>query len=118
MRAGLRCGHSDRWIALDVTRSAFLNGPDNYAARLLSPESPTPRARSYADRLSENSREVTLVTSTQGTNTKKMAVPMTAAALRMDTIRSLLISNHIALISQSGHSRRFGPTIATSGLPR
>ena len=39
--------------------------------------------------------------STQGTNTKKMAVPMTAAALRMDTIRSLLISNHIALMSQS-----------------
>jgi hypothetical protein len=27
---------------------------------------------------------------------------MTAAALRMDTIRSLLISNHIALMSQSG----------------
>jgi hypothetical protein len=27
---------------------------------------------------------------TQGTNTKKMAVPMTAAVLRMDTIRSLL----------------------------
>ena len=42
--------------------------------------------------------------STQGTNTKKVAVPMTAAALRMDTIRSLLISNHIALMSQSGHS--------------
>ena len=39
----------------------FFNGPDNYDARLLSPESPTPRARSYADRLSENSREVTLV---------------------------------------------------------
>ncbi|MGC1296314.1 MAG: hypothetical protein WA869_14870, partial [Alloacidobacterium sp.] len=38
--------------------------------------------------------------STQGTHTKKMAVPMTAAALRMDTIRSLLISNHIALMSQ------------------
>ena len=51
MRAGLRRGHSDRWIALDVTRSAFLNGS----------ESPTPRARTYADRLSENSREVTLV---------------------------------------------------------
>jgi hypothetical protein len=39
----------------------FLNDPDNYDARLLSLESPTPRARSYADRLSENSREVTLV---------------------------------------------------------
>lgn len=39
----------------------FLNGPDNYDARLLSLESPTPRARSYAERLSENSREVTLV---------------------------------------------------------
>ena len=61
MCAGLRCGHSDRWIALDVTRYAFLNGPDNYDARLLSLEGPTPRARTYADRLSENSREVTLV---------------------------------------------------------
>ena len=49
------------WIALDVTRSAFLNGPDNYDARLLSLESPTPRARTYTDRLSENSREVALV---------------------------------------------------------
>jgi hypothetical protein len=39
----------------------FLNGPDNYDARLLSLESPTPRARTYADRLSENSREMTLV---------------------------------------------------------
>ena len=39
----------------------FLNGPDNYDARLLSLEGPTPRARTYADRLSENSREVTLV---------------------------------------------------------
>jgi ABC-type cobalamin/Fe3+-siderophores transport system ATPase subunit len=56
--------------------------------------------------------------STQGTNTKKMAVPMTAAALRMDTIRSLLISNHIALMSQSGHSRRFDPPPTTSGVPR
>jgi hypothetical protein len=28
---------------------------------------------------------------TQGTNTKKMAVPMTAAVLRMDTIHSLLL---------------------------
>jgi hypothetical protein len=46
---------------LDVTRSAFFNGPDNYDARLLSLESPTPRARTYADCLSENSREVTLV---------------------------------------------------------
>jgi hypothetical protein len=35
-----------------------LNGPDNYDARLLSLESPTPRARTYADRLSENAREV------------------------------------------------------------
>jgi hypothetical protein len=61
MRAGLRCGHSDRWIALNVTRSAFLNGTDNYDARLLSLEGPTPRARTCADRLSENSREVTLV---------------------------------------------------------
>jgi hypothetical protein len=51
MRAGLRRGHSDRRIALDVTRSTFLNGP----------ESPTPCTRTYADRLSENSREVTLV---------------------------------------------------------
>jgi hypothetical protein len=42
--------------------------------------------------------------STQGTNTKKMAVPMTPAALRMDTIRSLLVSNHIALMSQSARS--------------
>jgi hypothetical protein len=39
----------------------FLNGPDNYDARLLSLEGPTPRAWTYADRLSENSREVTLV---------------------------------------------------------
>ena len=61
MRAGLRCGHSDRRIALNVTRSVFLTGPDNYDARLLSLESPTPRARAYADRLSESSREVTLV---------------------------------------------------------
>ena len=61
MRAGLRRGHSDRWLALNVTRSAFLNGPDNYDARLLSLESPTPRARTYTDRLSENSREVALV---------------------------------------------------------
>jgi hypothetical protein len=28
---------------------------------------------------------------TQGTNTKKMAVPMTAAVLRVDTIHSLLL---------------------------
>jgi hypothetical protein len=61
MRAGLRCGHSDPWIALDVARSVFLNGTDNYDASLLSLEGPTPRARTYADRLSENSREVTLV---------------------------------------------------------
>ena len=61
MRAGLRCGHSDRWIALDVGPIRFLIGPDNYNARLLSLEGPTPRARTYADRLSENSREVTLV---------------------------------------------------------
>jgi hypothetical protein len=60
-RAGLRCGHSDRWIALDVTGCAFLNGADNYGAELLSLESPTPRARTYADCLSESSREVTLV---------------------------------------------------------
>ena len=33
----------------------------NQDARLLSLESPTPRARTYADRLSESSREVTLV---------------------------------------------------------
>ena len=39
----------------------FLNGPDSYDARLLSLEGQTPRARTYADRLSENSREVTLV---------------------------------------------------------
>src|SRR6516165_11997143 len=31
--------------------------------------------------------------STQGTNTKKMAVPMTATVLRMDTIRSLFGSH-------------------------
>jgi hypothetical protein len=61
LRAGAYDGSSDRWIALDVTQSAFLNGTDNYDARLLSLESPTPRARTYADRLSESSREVTLV---------------------------------------------------------
>ena len=61
MRAGLRCGHSDRWIALDVTGSAFLSGPDNYDAQSLSLDSPAPRARTYANRLSESSREVTLV---------------------------------------------------------
>ena len=48
-------------IALAVTRSAFLNGTDNYDTRLLSLKSPTPRARTYADCLSESSREVTLV---------------------------------------------------------
>jgi hypothetical protein len=48
-------------IALDVNRSAFLNVTDNYGARLLSLKSPTPRARTYADRLSESSAEVTLV---------------------------------------------------------
>jgi hypothetical protein len=37
MRAGLRRGHSDRWLALNVTRSAFLEGPDNCDACLLSP---------------------------------------------------------------------------------
>ena len=47
--------------ALDVAISAFSKGPYNYDARLLSLESPTPRARTYADRLSESSREVTLV---------------------------------------------------------
>jgi hypothetical protein len=36
-------------------------GLDSYDARLLSLENPTPHARTYADRLSENSREVTLV---------------------------------------------------------
>jgi hypothetical protein len=61
MRAGLRCGLSDRWIALDVTRPVFLNGPDNYDARLLLLENPAPRARTYSDRLSENACEVTLV---------------------------------------------------------
>ena len=35
--------------------------PDNHDARLLSLKSPTPRARTYADGLSESSREVTLV---------------------------------------------------------
>ena len=50
-----------RIARFDVTRSAFFDGPDNYDARLLSHESPTPRARTYADHLSENSREVTLV---------------------------------------------------------
>src|ERR1700756_313371 len=39
----------------------FLNGPDHYDARLLSLERPTPRARTYADRFSENVCEVTLV---------------------------------------------------------
>jgi hypothetical protein len=62
--ARLRRGHSDCWIALDVTRSACLDSTDNYDARLLSLESPTPRARTYADRLSESSREVTLVAET------------------------------------------------------
>src|ERR1700722_4360014 len=38
----------------------FLNSTDN-TTRLLSLDSPTPRARTYADRLSKNSREVTLV---------------------------------------------------------
>jgi hypothetical protein len=60
-RAGLRCGHSDRWIALDVTGCAFLNGADNYGAELLSLESATPRTRTYTDRLSKSSREMTLV---------------------------------------------------------
>src|SRR5258708_8033639 len=38
--------------SLDRTRChpiRFLNGPDNYDTRLLSLESPTPRARTYAD---------------------------------------------------------------------
>ena len=56
-----RCENNGSLDRLDVTRSAFFNGPDNYGARLLSLEGPTPRARTYADRLSENSREVTLV---------------------------------------------------------
>ncbi|MEH2546088.1 hypothetical protein V1283_002733 [Bradyrhizobium sp. AZCC 2262] len=34
----------------------FLSGHDNYGAHLLSLENPTPRAGTYADRLSENSR--------------------------------------------------------------
>jgi hypothetical protein len=38
----------------------FLNSTDN-TTRLLSLESPTPCARTYADCLSESSREVTLV---------------------------------------------------------
>jgi hypothetical protein len=54
-------GYPDRWLALDVNRSAFMNGPSTYDARLLLLESPTPRARTYADRPSELSREVTLV---------------------------------------------------------
>jgi hypothetical protein len=41
--------------------AAFLSSPDNYDARLLSLESSAPRARTYADRLPEGSREVTLV---------------------------------------------------------
>jgi hypothetical protein len=49
---------SHRWTALDV------NDPDNYDSRLLSLESAAPRARTYADRLSENSREMTLVAET------------------------------------------------------
>ena len=44
-----------RWTVLDV------KGLGNQDARLLSLESTTPRTRTYADRLSENSREVTLV---------------------------------------------------------
>jgi hypothetical protein len=64
MRAGLRCCHLDRWIALNVTRSAYLNGTDIYDTRLLSLESPAPRAGTHADRLSESSREVTLVAET------------------------------------------------------
>jgi hypothetical protein len=35
--------------------------PDNYDARLLRLEGATPRARTYADRVCENAREVTLV---------------------------------------------------------
>jgi hypothetical protein len=46
---------------LDVAQSALLNSPDNCDARLLSLVSPTPRTRTYADRPSENSREMTLV---------------------------------------------------------
>jgi hypothetical protein len=60
MRAGLLCRLSG-WLALDVNRSAFMNGPSTYDARLLLLENPTPRARTYADRPSELSREVTLV---------------------------------------------------------
>jgi hypothetical protein len=45
---------------LHAARSVFLNSTDN-TTRLLSLDSPTPRARTYADRLSKNSREVTLV---------------------------------------------------------
>jgi hypothetical protein len=36
MRAGLRRDHSDPWLALNVTRAAFLEGPDNRDACLLS----------------------------------------------------------------------------------
>jgi hypothetical protein len=43
---------------------------------------------------------------------------MTAAALRMDTIRSLLISNHIALMSQSGQKLPSRLRNTTSALPR
>jgi hypothetical protein len=42
-------------------QSAFLNGTFSYDTHLLSLESPTPRARTDADRPSESSREVTLV---------------------------------------------------------
>ena len=96
----------------------------NPRARLRRQEfsaAPTKRVSSTPRNDNWNSqREIhhgTTPASTQGTNTKKMAVPMTAAALRMDTIRSLLISNHIALMSQSGHQRTSPARNLTSALP-
>jgi hypothetical protein len=82
MRAGLLCGHSDRWIALDCYPIQFLEGPDNYDALMLSRESPTPRARTYADRLSENSREVTLVAEADHSGERQPAIAQLFLGLR------------------------------------
>jgi hypothetical protein len=58
---GPTVGSSGSWDRTRCHPIRFLNGPDNHDTRLLSLECPTPRAWTYADRLSENSREVTLV---------------------------------------------------------
>ena len=62
-----RAGCPDRWIALDVTRPAVLNGPgtavksEGNSARWLFLERPTPCAWTYANNAGEVLREMTLI---------------------------------------------------------